>query len=185
MPGNFKKEDLRVIKTYKSLVNAMSKLLGVRNFAQITVNDLCEEAQISRTTFYLHFNDKYDLIKHWLANIKSNIINERDTYENIEKSVNEFVNDNSKIIKNLIENANSETSELLCDFMLSLLDINVDKADSGQMSQKHIVLSRFCSGGMMNYLQWQVSHKFPADLQMMNTYLYDILITLLQWNEDP
>jgi len=57
--GNFKKDDIRIIKTNKALVAAMFLLLENRKFAQITVNDLCEEAQISRATFYTHFRDKY------------------------------------------------------------------------------------------------------------------------------
>lgn len=182
MPGNFKKEDLRVIKTQKSLLVSMSMLLEHRNFAQITVNDLCEGAQISRATFYSHFIDKYDLLKYWLTNLKSTLINKDDTYEDIEKRINEFVNSNPKTLKNLMENVNAETSELLREFMLLMLDIHVEKMDNGEISPRYIVLSRFCSGGMMNYLLWQVTNKFQTDLPMMNPYLYDILINLLQWN---
>jgi len=46
-------------------MNAVLKLLNRRNFEKITVNDICEEALVSRATFYAHFNDKYDLFKYW------------------------------------------------------------------------------------------------------------------------
>lgn len=181
MPGNFKKEDLRIIKTQRSLANALPKLLERRHFTQITVNDICEEAQVSRTAFYLHFNDKYDLLKHLLIKSKSMFIFKKYTYEDYEKFINEQVNNNAKIIINLAENANIETLELLCDYMFSLLDININNEGNGQMSPKDIVFSQFCSGGMMTYFSWQVKNKFPEYLPMMNTYYYGILLNSLKW----
>lgn len=183
MTGNFKKEDLRIQKTHKALMDAISMLLEMRNFAQITVNDLCEEAQISRATFYSHFLDKYDLLKHWLTQTKSTLTN-NNTYDGIENNVNAYVSSHSKQIKNLVENANSETTELLSDFMLSLLNINMDKTDDGQMDPGYIVLSKFISGGMFNYLSWQVKNRFPASSPMMNTYFYDILTHVRKWHEE-
>lgn len=67
MPGNFKKEDLRVSKTYRALTTATLMLLNKRNSQKITVNALCEEALISRSTFYTHFTDKYDLLRYYLT----------------------------------------------------------------------------------------------------------------------
>lgn len=178
MSDNFRKEDLRVYKTHKALMATMSDLLKSRNFAQITVNDLCEEAQISRATFYSHYTDKYDLLKQWLASLKSTIIHNQHDYEEIEKNVNS----NSSIIRNLVKNANSEASELVCDFMFSLLNIQFDETDSGKFNQERIVLTKFLSGGIMNYLSWQVDEKFPEDVQMMNPYIYNILNLLIRFN---
>lgn len=181
MPGNFKKEDLRVIKTKKALMAAMSNLLQHQKFTQITVQNLCDEALISRATFYAHFADKYDLLKHWLIYMKSETVNGASSNECFEKSISDFTDRNSKAIKNLLEDANSETAGLLCGFMLSLLDISADQIDGGQMNPKYIVLSKFFCGGLMNYLQWQVESKFQGDLQTMNSHLYNLLSVLFKW----
>lgn len=66
MAGNFKKEDLRVIKTQNAFHNAIVFLLERRSFKQLTVNELCEEALASRAAFYSHYKDKYDLLESWL-----------------------------------------------------------------------------------------------------------------------
>lgn len=182
MQDNFKKEDLRVLKTHRVLIAAMTKLLEHRNFSQITVNDLCEEAQISRTTFYLHFNDKYNFLSYWLSNMNELIAYKEGTYEGIEQSVNSILYRNSKIIKNVIEDANSETCELLCDIMFSRLKI--DKTGNRQTNPKYTVFSVFCSGGMLSYLQWQVKNKFPEDFKLMNPYIYGVLSSLQEWNEE-
>lgn len=48
------------------LAQALFKLLLKRSFKKITVNDICQQAGISRSTFYLHFEDKYQLLLYCL-----------------------------------------------------------------------------------------------------------------------
>ncbi|MGO3602198.1 MAG: TetR/AcrR family transcriptional regulator C-terminal domain-containing protein [Enterococcus malodoratus] len=58
-----KENDLRYYRTRKSILSAMTRLLQTKKFEQITVTTICEEAEISRSGFYLHYVDKYDLIE--------------------------------------------------------------------------------------------------------------------------
>lgn len=55
-------EDPRVKRTQKLLWEALRTLLEERSFEQISVTEICEEAMINRTTFYKHFESKYDLL---------------------------------------------------------------------------------------------------------------------------
>lgn len=54
--------DLRVRRTYKLLWKAFEELLSEQHFSSITVNQICEKAMVHRTTFYKHFEDKFDLL---------------------------------------------------------------------------------------------------------------------------
>lgn len=58
------KEDLRVTRTKKLLMNSLLKLTieQKRKLADITVQDICDEAMVHRTTFYRYYTDKYDLL---------------------------------------------------------------------------------------------------------------------------
>jgi len=181
VPGNFKKDDLRVIKTKNVLMEALSKLLEHKKFTQITVHDLCDEALISRATFYSHFSDKYDFLNQWLIYMKSETINNVGSNKDIVKCISDLIDRNSNAIKNLLKDANSETAGLLCGFLLSLLDISADQVDGVQVNLKYIVLSKFFCGGLINYLQWQVESKFQGDLDIMNAHLYNLLTALLKW----
>lgn len=58
--------DLRVRKTKNALYKTLLQMLETQELASVTVNSICKEALIHRTTFYKHFFDKYDLLMYVL-----------------------------------------------------------------------------------------------------------------------
>ncbi|MCZ8524054.1 MULTISPECIES: TetR/AcrR family transcriptional regulator [Paenibacillus] len=59
-------DDPRVIRTRQQLVQAFNELVGEkRNFYSISVHDIAMQAAVNRTTFYAHFQDKYDFLEYW------------------------------------------------------------------------------------------------------------------------
>lgn len=183
MPGNFKKKDLRVIKTYNSLFKALSNLLQTRNFARLTVNDLCEEAQLSRTAFYMHFHDKYDLLKYWLESLEQEFIHKKTGPQNYEL-INAMILSNKKRIKNLLEGIDQISLSVVQEFIISILVFPKTNLDQTTKNNKHTVLSVFCAGGIINSLLWQINNNFPADVQVMNPYLISLLETLSLWEKN-
>ncbi len=53
--------DLREKKTKRSIHNSFIELRSRKELEKITVKELCERAEISKATFYLHYRDIYDL----------------------------------------------------------------------------------------------------------------------------
>lgn len=62
--------DLRTSKTLRSLKNAFFTLLEKKRFEDITVLQLCQEAEIRRATFYNHFQDKYDFLSFFIQEMR-------------------------------------------------------------------------------------------------------------------
>ena len=58
-----KKEDRRVQYTKMVLKQTLITLLGQKAIDKITVRELCERADINRSTFYAHFKDSCDLLR--------------------------------------------------------------------------------------------------------------------------
>jgi AcrR family transcriptional regulator len=54
--------DPRAQRTRHLLQEALDWLLTRKPLRQITVQDITERAQVNRTTFYAHFEDKYELL---------------------------------------------------------------------------------------------------------------------------
>ena len=58
-------------KTKQAIENAMVQLLAEQPFDQISTVKLAGTAGISRSSFYTHYKDKYDMIDHYQSNLFS------------------------------------------------------------------------------------------------------------------
>jgi AcrR family transcriptional regulator len=68
-----KKADRRIQRTRELLRQALMSLIVERGYEAITIQDITERANVARTTFYLHFRDKDELLFQTM----------RDVYEEI------------------------------------------------------------------------------------------------------
>ena len=53
--------DRRAQKTRKALANALAELLTEKELHKITVQEICDKADVNRATLYRHYLDVYDL----------------------------------------------------------------------------------------------------------------------------
>jgi AcrR family transcriptional regulator len=56
------KTDRRVQRTRELLQKALIELIGERGYDAITIQDIVDHANVGRTTFYLHYTSKDDLL---------------------------------------------------------------------------------------------------------------------------
>ena len=56
------KNDIRYIKTDRSIQNSFWTLMNKKGFSHMSVQDIIKESMINRSTFYDHYKDKYDLL---------------------------------------------------------------------------------------------------------------------------
>lgn len=63
------KTDLRTQRTRKFIMDSFMELSSQKEFKDITVKDIAEEAMINRATFYYHFEDIYDLLEKVLSEV--------------------------------------------------------------------------------------------------------------------
>jgi AcrR family transcriptional regulator len=63
IPGD--SDDARAVRTRGELASALVRLMHGKGFDDITVQNICEQAKVGRSTFYAHFQDKDELfIRH-------------------------------------------------------------------------------------------------------------------------
>lgn len=73
-----KKLDRRKKYTRQVLKDSLITLLKTKPIAAITVKEICERADINRSTFYAHYKDPFDLLEQ----IEEEIITDLNTYLN-------------------------------------------------------------------------------------------------------
>lgn len=55
--------DPRILRSRRMLMDAMAKLLMKKEFEEISVQEIADEATLNRATFYLHYPDKNALLQ--------------------------------------------------------------------------------------------------------------------------
>ncbi|WP_395319609.1 TetR/AcrR family transcriptional regulator [Fructilactobacillus frigidiflavus] len=58
--------DRRILKTRMAIESSFKKLIQTTDLDHLTIKMICDEANIGRKTFYLHFTDKYELMDQFL-----------------------------------------------------------------------------------------------------------------------
>ena len=83
--------DHRIQKTKNSICSAFIELRSRKQLERITVKELCELAQINKTTFYSHYVDIYDLSDQIESDIVSTVIRNLNNIEDAINNPSEFV----------------------------------------------------------------------------------------------
>jgi len=77
------KEDRRVRRTKKMLLQALTQLLTEKKINKITVTELSELADINRATFYLYYKDVFDMMEQV----------ENELFENFTMSLEQYTHE--------------------------------------------------------------------------------------------
>ena len=64
-----KKRDRRTERTKDALRQALIELISERGYERLSVQDIIDRANIGRSTFYTHFQDKEDLLLSGFNNL--------------------------------------------------------------------------------------------------------------------
>ena len=69
--------DPRILRSRHMLMGALAKLLDRKEFDDISVQEIADEATLNRATFYLHYPDKNALLQAMTGNRFRNLIKRR------------------------------------------------------------------------------------------------------------
>ncbi|MGR3762845.1 TetR/AcrR family transcriptional regulator [Rossellomorea sp. NS-SX7] len=68
--------DRRIKKTKKSIKEALFKFAVIKGMENVTVQDIIDEADINRATFYYHYKDKYNLFQEIVDETLEGLVND-------------------------------------------------------------------------------------------------------------
>ncbi|MEJ8546888.1 TetR/AcrR family transcriptional regulator [Brevibacillus borstelensis] len=70
-----RKTDLRILRTKQSIRTAFYELIQEKGYEAITIQDIADRAIINRNTFYLHYQNKPDLLNTCMDELLSELKN--------------------------------------------------------------------------------------------------------------
>ena len=177
------KKDLRVVKTQNILYTTLLDLMKEKTFEEIKVSDICNHALINRSTFYAHYNDKYELLAEFIQELKNsltgelkknkNISNTKEYYlEMIKLFLDHIDEKRESYLAIMIHNRNSITMDIIYDVLDH--DITSHLQQDNSLEQNKIprsIIAKFYIGAVVNVgMEWLKSgsqytkEDFPNEL---------------------
>lgn len=181
MPGTG--QDIRITKTHMALSKTLMELLEKKSFQKITVNDICQQAMVSRSTFYLHFEDKYQLMRFCLE-IERQKLDEAaqsmEPYDYLRMVIN-ALHDRKNTFRVFLQ-AEIDT-ELINMFRTFFHDYFSDILTSFEkqgvvLSGPIPLLSAYYANGLTGMFIWCLEYDFPIPIDEIAKCQYNLLSDL-------
>ena len=179
-----KNTDLRIIKTNKVLYESLVNLLKTKTFEEIKVSDICNDALVNRSTFYAHFNDKYELFMSFINDLKESLTAELKTIDSnltlkeyylklIEVFLNHVEGKENIYRSILINNRNSIIMDMIYNTITE--DVN-ERIKSMDLDMPSDIFLSFYLGGFINVgLEWFKNKKKYSKEEMLK-YMGELMV---------
>jgi len=176
-----KKEDHRIRLTRLLLKETIIELLREFHISKITVKMLCERANISRSTFYTHYDNPFDLLNQLeseIYQVLQEIFSSQETLQTITKNLLDYVVKNKNIFQVLLsKNGSAQFMEKMMKLAQEIREENCDRPTNSQL---RIYIHRFTVTGTISVLQLWLENDMPETTE----YMAELVINLIKKGED-
>ena len=173
--------DRRQRKTREAIFRAFTKLLKTEPYARITIQQIIDEADVGRTTFYTHFETKDDLLKDLCEDIFSHVFSHdllRESTHDFSHSVSlrstlthilYHLRDNQSYLKGLLSDQNENIfMKNLKDHLRAMFETNLTLPDSA--IPEEYVLNHMVSD-FAESVNWWMKHDSYTPEEICSFYL--------------
>lgn len=153
---------------------ALLELLGRKNIEEITVKEIVNKAGISRSTFYLHFLDKYDLIEKVREALTTSFLSfyQENPTDTSSKTIADITRG---ICNHVFHYRNFYKHELKhAEYIQQLSSALSEMLMSAYRDKSYAI---FASYGTIGYLKYWVENDFPISTEEAAKELMNIGIT--------
>lgn len=162
--------DRRSLRTRTALRDALLGLIAERGWDEIAVQDLCERANIGRSTFYLHYPNKDALLQGSLGDLQAELQRQaRARSDNSSSSTGalkgfhfalgliEHVYEQRKVLRGMIGRRSSHVVQRRFREMVIHLITDELRVSTGNVSSEAV--ARWLAGGFVELLSWWVDQR--------------------------
>lgn len=168
-------QDRRVQKTRKLLKDALISLIIEEGYEAVTIQEILDSANVGRSTFYIHFENKQELLHSCFEEFHESFEKYKSSSENFGSSdfiLNLFrlVERNRRLCKALLGRDdmtffNPIHSFIFTYFEASIKKINIYKKQSSLQSE---MLTCYITSALLGTLRWWVDNDMPYTAEEMD-----------------
>lgn len=194
-----KKTDRRIQRTRQSLRTALMELIKEKDYDALSIEEITERANVGRTTFYLHYKDKDDLLMEeftttiyervqtlseipfsvWLPVSKNDDENNKPLQPLL--LVFQHIHDHSELYYLLLQSANSNRiveriRKVSTDAIIKFVETKMETDPIPVLSEVPIeFFAAFFSGALLSIVNWWIKedmHHTPEEVTDMFRSLF-------------
>ena len=180
-----KREDRRIARTRSSLHQALLDLVKEKGYAAVTIEDITTRANLGRTTFYLHYQDKEDLLLEGLEERLSALVEKitkrplifwfHESNGNLIKSIFETVNENSDIFALITKEQSNKVYDRFRSIIVKVAMKLIDESPwaSNKINRLAVpvdYLTDYFSGAMWASIVWWAGNNFAQSTDEMANF---------------
>lgn len=165
------KLDLRVVKTKNNLYESLLSLMKEKAFEDIKVSDICNKALVNRSTFYAHYQDKYELLADCINNLKQSLTRELEKNKSISNTKEYYLEmlklfldhidkERDEYLTIMINNRNSITMDILYDVIDEDIINHLNKEKTKDNKVPENIIAKFYLGAVVSIgIYWLKDNK--------------------------
>jgi AcrR family transcriptional regulator len=184
-----------VKRTKTALRNSLVELLKTRSILRISVKEICESANVGRSTFYAHYNDQYDLfgqIEDEIFTYYNNMLKKYDVKRTKLEAVQVFeemlthIADNSNIIKVMLgENGDTVFQKKLLSLFIMNKQVMKYFTENQQDNEKKAYYSVFLINGLNGMIQHWLKNNMAMPVKQLAGMMLKCIEQQIQFVNSP
>ena len=163
--------------TKRALATALKELLAQNPLDKITIQNLVDTAEVSRKTFYYHFEDIYDLLEWALVDQGRRLLGEKvtaDTWQQGLERVFAYLEENRGVILNIHRSKNrgildAHMSQLIRPVLQDVFDSQPGQ-DQIPEEDRQFILELYSYGVVSLFLDWINNGMKPEADQLVDQF---------------
>lgn len=158
-----KKEDIRTQITRKLLNEALFDLMKKHDFKSITVKQLCDRANVHRTTFYSHFEDKYALLSYAIQQIGKDV-EEQLHFKEVHRCLFDVADKNKNLFEQLFLEERDSLRSILRTEMYTVIVERLEKSGKEIQIEQEIEIESLI-GSILGIIYWWITNNRPIPIE--------------------
>ena len=175
------KDELRISKTQRAICSCFAELLSHKELHRITVQEIADKAEISRTTFYRYYVDVYELYE----SLSKSILNELEivltesrqcSEEELYQKLIEYISENRVTFKMIFSpNTTAKLKEKVIKMIEGIFRHKLSKIYNVPINSPELIyFSGYRANGFVSVIQKWVRTDFKESCEYMIKIISDI-----------
>lgn len=154
--------DRRVLKTRLALRQAFLELLPEKGWDELSVQDICDRANVGRSTFYIHFQNKEELLSKGLNDLREGLQHYASSMPGSESMAFPFVRgliehmfEQKRIFRSIVGRRSGHVVQMrFRELMLQLVGDSLEKTVPAGWERD--AATHYIAGALFELLSWSV-----------------------------